>query len=129
MTERGEGGGGPQALVGGTRRSVLLVPPDGGGPWSARSGGVRWICAFTDEAALARFVLRHGPGDRPVDYAALPGARVVDEVVPDLGEPVGLAIDIAAEDGSMFFPPVTGIVPGSSAVDIDACEKGDGRGR
>jgi len=58
------------------RRSVLLVPTSDGGLWSARSGGVRWICGFTDEPALARFALHHGPGDRPMEYAALLGARM-----------------------------------------------------
>nr|WP_202436704.1 SseB family protein [Streptomyces sp. SID5910] len=99
------------------RRSVLLVPLADGGLWSARSGGVRWVCAFTDEAALARFALLHAPGGRPVEYAELLGARIVDEVVPSLGEPAGLAVDIATEDGSMFFPPVVGIVPDGAAVD------------
>ncbi|MFF7851817.1 hypothetical protein ACFZDF_30145 [Streptomyces sp. NPDC007910] len=117
IAERRAGIGDARALVGEMRRSILLVPVSGGGLWSARSGGVRWICGFTDEAALARFALRHGPGDRPMDYAALLGARIVDEVVPSLGEPGGLAVDIADEDGSMFFPPVTGIVPDGVAVD------------
>ncbi|KOT37788.1 hypothetical protein ADK41_18535 [Streptomyces caelestis] len=109
------------------RRSVLLVPAVGGGLWSARSGGVRWVCAFTDEVALARFALLHGPGDRPMDYAALLGARIVDEIVPGLDEPAGLAVDIATEDGAMFFPPVTGVVPDTAAVDAEV--EGNGRGR
>lgn len=126
IAERRAGGGDPRALVGEMRRSVLLVPVSDGGLWSARSGGVRWICGFTDESALARFALRRGPGERPVDYAALLGARIVDEIVPSLGEPAGLAVNIADEDGSMFFPPVTGIVPDGAAVDAGtAPEEGD----
>ncbi|MER8038963.1 hypothetical protein [Streptomyces hydrogenans] len=117
IAEQRAGSGDPRELVGEMRRTVLLVPSAGGGLWSARSGGVRWICAFTDETALARFALHHGPGDRPMDYVALLGARIVDEFVPALGEPAGLAVDIADEDGSMFFPPVTGIVPDRAAVD------------
>jgi hypothetical protein len=89
---------------------------------------VRWICGFTDETALARFAVLHGPGDRPMDYAALLGARIVDEVVPSLGEPAGLAVDIASEDGSMFFPPVTGIVPDGAAVDAGTAREGGDRG-
>ncbi|MFB7936117.1 SseB family protein [Streptomyces sp. NPDC056049] len=99
------------------RRTVLLVPSAGAGLWSARSGGVRWICAFTDETALARFAVHHGPGDRPMDYVALLGARIVDEIVPALDEPAGIAVDIADTDGAMFFPPVNGIVPPGAAVD------------
>ncbi|MEU1280678.1 hypothetical protein [Streptomyces sp. NPDC005805] len=128
------GTGDPRALVGEMRRSVLLVPTADGGLWSARSGGVRWICGFTDETALARFALHHGPGDRPMDYAALLGARIVDEIVPSLNEPAGLAVDIATEDGSMFFPPVAGIVPDAVALDVDHVtgpdrDGGGGRGR
>ncbi|MFE2102803.1 MULTISPECIES: hypothetical protein [unclassified Streptomyces] len=117
IAERRRGDDDPRALVGEMRRSVLLVPVAGGGLWSVPSGGVRWICGFTDEAALARFALYHGPGDQPMDYAALLGARIVDEIVPALGEPAGLAVDIATEDGSMFFPPVVGIVADEVAVD------------
>jgi hypothetical protein len=124
IAERRRGIGDPRALVGEMRRSVFLVPVAGGGLWSVRSGGVRWICGFTDEAALARFALRHSSGDQPMDYAALLGARIVDEVVPSLDEPAGLAVDIATEDGSMFFPPVVGIVPDANALDAD--EAGEG---
>ncbi|MDQ0583985.1 hypothetical protein [Streptomyces rishiriensis] len=124
IAERRRGGDDPRALVGEMRRSVLLVPMADGGLWSVRSGGVRWICGFTDEAALARFALRHTRGDQPMDYAALLGARIVDDIVPTLGEPAGLAVDIATEDGSMFFPPVVGIVP--EAVAVDAAAAGEG---
>ncbi|MGW1268017.1 hypothetical protein [Streptomyces sp. NPDC002491] len=124
IAERRDGVGDPRALVGEMRRSVLLVPVADGGLWSVRSGGVRWICGFTDESALARFALHHGPGDRPMDYAALLGARIVDEIVPALGEPAGLAVDIATDEGSMFFPPVVGIVPDAVAVDAGAAAAG-----
>lgn len=133
---RGDPDDDPRALVGEMRRSALLVPVADGGLWSVRSGGVRWICGFTDEEALARFALHHAPGDRPMDYAALLGARIVDEIVPALGEPAGLAVDIATEEGSMFFPPVTGIVPDAVAVDTGShkdstgnTDEGHGHGR
>ncbi|MFE3635307.1 hypothetical protein [Streptomyces sp. NPDC059168] len=125
IAERRRGDGDPRALVGEMRRSALLVPMADGGLWSVRSGGVRWICGFTDEAALARFALHHAPGDQPMDYAALLGARIVDEIVPALGEPAGLVVDIATEDGSMCFPPVVGIV--SDAVAVGAGPAGEGR--
>ncbi|MGC9379067.1 hypothetical protein [Streptomyces sp. MH13] len=129
IAEQRRGVGDPRTLVGEMRRSVLLIPTAGGGLWSAQSGGVRWICGFTDEAALARFALLHGSGDQPMDYAALLGARIVDEVVPSLGEPAGLAVDIATEDGSMFFPPVVGIVADGVAVDSGEVREGRGHGR
>ncbi|MFJ5262087.1 hypothetical protein ACIQAC_16645 [Streptomyces sp. NPDC088387] len=122
IARRRRGDDDPRALVGEMRRALLLVPVADGGLWSVRSGGVRWICGFTDEAALAAFALHHGPRDRAMDYAALLGARIVDEIVPALGEPAGLAVDIATEDGSMFFPPVTGIVPDAVAVDTGQAE-------
>ncbi|MFS4091660.1 SseB family protein [Streptomyces sp. AF1A] len=125
IAERRRGGDDPRALVGEMRRSVLLVPLADGGLWSVRGGGVRWVCGFTDEAALARFARHHAPADQPVDYAALRGARIVDEIVPALGEPAGLAVDIATEDGAMFFPPVAGIVP--EAVAVDAGPRGEAR--
>ncbi|MEU9091179.1 SseB family protein [Streptomyces sp. NPDC087901] len=127
IAERRRGVGDPRALVGEMRRSVLLVPTVGERLWSARLGGVRWIYGFTDEAALARFALLRSSGDQAMDYAALLGARIVDEVVPSLGEPAGLAVDVATEDGSMFFPPVVGIVPEAVAVDAGEAEEGAGR--
>ncbi|GEK03035.1 hypothetical protein ACWDU8_01875 [Streptomyces sp. NPDC003388] len=125
IAERRRADGDPRALVGEMRRSVLLVPVAGGGLWSVRAGGVRWVCGFTDETALARFARHHAPGGQPVDHAALLGARIVDEIVPALGEPAGLAVDIATEDGAMFFPPVAGIVP--DAVAVDTGRVGEGR--
>ncbi|MEU3185126.1 SseB family protein [Streptomyces sp. NPDC006923] len=128
IAERRSGGDDPRALVGEMRRSVLLVPVTDGGLWSVRSGGVRWICGFTGEAALARFAVHHTSPDQPMDYAALLGARIVDEIVPTLGEPAGLAVDVATEEGSMFFPPVVGIVPNAVAVDATApAVRGGGR--
>ncbi|MER5278025.1 SseB family protein [Streptomyces sp. NPDC002809] len=117
IADRRIGVGDPWALVGEMRRSVLLVPTVGERRWSARLGGVRWIYAFTDETALARFARLRAPGDQAMDYAALLGARIVDEIVPSLGEPGGLAVNVATEDGSILFPPVVGIVPETVAVD------------
>jgi hypothetical protein len=124
IVERRGGVGDPRALVGEMRRSMLLVPLSGGGLWSVHAGGVRWVCGFTDEAALVRFVEQRAGLDQPMDYAALLGARIIDEIVPSLGEPAGLAVDIATEDGSMFFPPVVGIVPDGVAVDVDVPKDG-----
>ena len=96
IAERRWGGDDPRALVGEMRRSVLLVPVADGGLWSVRSGGVRWICGFTDESALARFALHHGPGDQPMEYAALLGAhRGRDRA--RAGRAGRLAVDIATE--------------------------------
>jgi hypothetical protein len=117
IAERRAGTGDPRALVGELRRAPLLVPLDGGGLWTAHFGGIRWICAFTGESSLARFANRHGPGDREWEFAELLGARLLDEIVPAMAEPAGIAVDVADEDAAMLFPPVVGIVPDAVAVD------------
>ncbi|QIQ03615.1 hypothetical protein [Streptomyces liangshanensis] len=157
IAERRAGVGDPRALVGELRRALVLVPYDRGGLWTARFGGVRWVCGFTDEAALARFARardaedgreaargpdpanrREGDGEAargpdpansqeagPVwEFAALRGARLLDEIVPAMGEPAGVAVNIGDVDGAMLFPPVVGIVP--EAVAVDAGEARDG---
>ncbi|MFI1657310.1 hypothetical protein ACH4ZU_20725 [Streptomyces sp. NPDC020472] len=128
IAERWAGQGDPLDMIGELRRAVVLVPVDSGGLWTAALGGVRWICAFTGEASLARFARARArvpgaSGDdaaRSWQYAAVRGARLLDEVVPALGVPAGVAVDIADPEGSMFFPPVHGIVPDAVAVDVDA---------
>ncbi|GAA1169303.1 hypothetical protein GCM10009654_28170 [Streptomyces hebeiensis] len=127
IAERRAGTGDPRALIGELRRALVLVPMDGGGLWTARFGGVRWICGFTDEDALARFARARDDGDgrttgREWEYAELRGARLLDEIIPAMGVPAGVAINVADPDGSMMFPPTVGIVP--DAVAVDAGENG-----
>ncbi|MGW6690626.1 SseB family protein [Streptomyces sp. NPDC054961] len=117
------GSGDPARLVGEFRRAVLLVPlEDGadGGLMSAVSGGIRWIYAFTDEEALGRFAAARGEADagREWEFLSVLGARLVDAVVPMAEGPAGVAVNVADAEGSMFFPPVAGIVPDGSAVDL-----------
>lgn len=134
IAEQRVGGGDPRAMLGELRRALVLVPVDGGGLWAAELGGVRWVCGFTDEAALARFAQARGAlhdpgaGGRVWEFAELRGARLLDEVIPAMGVPAGLAVNIADPDGSMFFPPVTGIVPDAVAVDGEAAVGGVGPG-
>ncbi|MER8096105.1 hypothetical protein ABT002_22585 [Streptomyces goshikiensis] len=127
------GGGDPGRLVGEFRRAVLLAPLTEGGAGvdeargglvSAVSGGIRWLYAFTDEEALARFAEARGEAGRQWPYVAILGARLVDAVVPMVDGPAGVAVNVADADGSMLFPPVAGIVPDACAVDLDV----DGRG-
>lgn len=121
------GTGHPGRLLGEFRRSVLLAPLSGGpdgGLMTGWQGGVRWIYAFTDEPALARFAALRGlPAHEELDHLAILGARLVDEVIAAADGPTGVAVDVADEDGSMLFPPATGIVPDAQAVDAPA---GDG---
>ncbi|MFJ4775340.1 hypothetical protein [Streptomyces sp. NPDC088762] len=114
------GSGHSGRLLGEFRRTALLVPlseGEGSGLMSGWQGGVRWIYAFTDEAALARFAQQRGAAHREWEYLAILGARLVDEVIPTIDGPTGVAVDVADEDGSMLFPPVVGIVPDAVAVD------------
>ncbi|TDU74210.1 SseB family protein [Streptomyces sp. KS 21] len=124
-----DGRGDPARLVGEFRRAALLVPltatadgtaeSDGshGGLMSAVQGGIRWVYAFTDEEALARFAGARGAAGREWPYLSILGARLVDAVVPMVDGPAGVVVNVADEDGSMFFPPVAGIVPDACAVD------------
>ncbi|MCX4716474.1 hypothetical protein [Streptomyces virginiae] len=116
------GSGHSGRLLGEFRRTALLVPlseGDDGGLMSGRQGGVRWIYAFTDEEALARFAEARGAGAgaREWEYLSILGARLLDAVIPTVDGPTGVAVDVADEDGSMLFPPVVGIVPDACAVD------------
>ncbi|WNI34150.1 hypothetical protein [Streptomyces sp. ITFR-6] len=123
IADQRAGVGDPRALLGELRRALVLVPLEGGGLWTAGSGGVRWVCGFTDEAALARFAQARdaldggGGAGRSWEFAELRGARLLDEIVPAMGVPAGVAVNIADPDGSMFFPPVAGIVPDAVAID------------
>ncbi|MEU8459633.1 SseB family protein [Streptomyces sp. NPDC029003] len=99
------------------RDRVVLVPLDErGGLWTAGLGGLDWICAFTDEAALARFAEARGETGREWPYRRVIGARLLEEVLPALEFPCGVALDAAGPDGAVF-PPVRGIVPDAVALD------------
>ncbi|MEU1312890.1 SseB family protein [Streptomyces cinnamoneus] len=110
--------GHPAALVGEFRRAAVLVPFDeAGGLWSVEFGGVRWICAFTDETALARFAVEHGLSEGGEwRYLSVLGARLLDVAVPQVDGPAGVALDVGSER-PMMFPPVRGIVPDEVALD------------
>lgn len=105
-------------LLGEFRRTAVLVPYDAyGSLWTAEQNGVRWICAFSDEEALARFARAQGDAGRQWEYRTVLGARLLDVMVPILPGPAGVALDAGSEEG-MLFPPVEGIVPDSVAVDL-----------
>ncbi|MET9699547.1 SseB family protein [Streptomyces sp. NPDC006529] len=106
-------------LLGEFRRTAVLVPlDDQGSLWTADQDGVRWICAFSDEAALAAFAWARGEAGREWSYQTLLGARLLDVMVPLLPGPGGVALDAGSPDG-MLFPPVRGIVPAAVAVDLE----------
>ncbi|MFG3347648.1 SseB family protein [Streptomyces sp. NPDC048018] len=105
-------------LLGEFRRTAVLVPFDASGSlWTADFNGVRWICAFSDEEALARFAEARGEAGREWTYRTVLGARLLDVMVPMLPGPGGVALDAGSTDG-VVFPPVAGIVPDEVAVDL-----------
>ncbi|MER5888809.1 hypothetical protein ABT160_33710 [Streptomyces sp. NPDC001941] len=101
------------------RSLAVLVPLDeAGGLWTEDLGGISWICAFSGEPELARFAEARGDGEREWPYRRVLGARLLDEVVPAVEFPCGVALDAAGPDGAVF-PPVRGIVPDRAAVDVE----------
>ncbi|MER7107061.1 SseB family protein [Streptomyces sp. NPDC000229] len=105
-------------LLGEFRRTAVLVPIDPyGSLWTAEHGGVRWICAFSNEETLARFAHVRGEAGREWEYRTVLGARLLDVLVPGLGVPAGVALDAGSDDG-VVFPPVKGIVPDAAVVEL-----------
>ncbi|MDT0486310.1 SseB family protein [Streptomyces sp. DSM 41640] len=108
-----------RAVVGEFRRSEVLVPVVDGSLLSAESGGIHWLFAFTDEAALERFAEARG---EPVpERIPVYGARLLDQVIPRVDGPAGIAVDAGSPTG-LVLPPVTGIVPDAVAVDAPSKE-------
>ncbi|MFB6482036.1 SseB family protein [Streptomyces virginiae] len=106
-------------LLGEFRRTAVLVPFDEhDSMWTADLNGVRWICAFSNEEALAAFARARGDAGREWAYRTVLGARLLDVMVPMLPGPGGVALD-AGSEGGMLFPPVRGVVPDSVAVDVE----------
>ncbi|WP_265568439.1 hypothetical protein [Streptomyces hygroscopicus] len=105
------------ALLGEFRRAAVLVPLDENEvPLTGDQGGVRWIYAFSNDSALARFAIARGEGSRVWAYRRVLGARLLDAAVVAVGVPCGVALDVGSGDDGVLFPPVAGIVPDSAAV-------------
>ncbi|WP_333768807.1 hypothetical protein [Streptomyces sp. IBSBF 2435] len=115
------GNGDPDALLDAFRASLVMVPTLGDGDlWATSLGGVHWVYAFSDGTELARFAVARGAdGSSDVDYVTVYGWRLLDEVVAAVGEPAGVALDVAGRL-PMIFPPVAGVVPDKAAVDAVA---------
>ncbi|MCX4750429.1 SseB family protein [Kitasatospora sp. NBC_01287] len=97
------GRGDSRGLTGLLRSATVLCPLVDDEPLVAESGSIRWIYAFTDEAALARFAVARGAGDRPWDFARVEGHRLLDVAVPALGGPGGVAVNVGSP-APMPFP-------------------------
>ncbi|WNM29974.1 hypothetical protein RKE30_05950 [Streptomyces sp. Li-HN-5-11] len=92
----------------------------GEAPLTVDRGGVRWILAFTGEAALARYAVARGQGERGWRYWAVWGAALLDAAVPTVaasGMPCGVLVNAADGERGLVLPPVVGVVPEDVAVD------------
>jgi hypothetical protein len=120
LTGRAAGGqGNLRAVVGEFRRSEVLVPVVDGSLLSAEAGGIRWLFAFTDLAALERFA--EARGEAVPERIPVHGARLLDQVIPRVDGPTGIAVDAGSPMG-LVLPPVVGIVPDVVAVDVASKE-------
>nr|WP_217235600.1 hypothetical protein [Streptomyces sp. AC555_RSS877] len=111
------------ALLGEFRRTPVLLPvAEDESPLTGDYAGIRWIYAFSDESALARFAIARGDGSQEWAYRRVLGARLLDVAVPAVGVPCGVALDVGSEDEGVLFPPVVGVVPDAVAVDAGPSE-------
>ncbi|MDX2596517.1 hypothetical protein PV343_30320 [Streptomyces sp. WI03-4A] len=134
------------ARLGEFRRSRVLVPyGENGAALTVELQGARWLLAFTDEAALARFARARGETDRTWRYRAVWGAAVLDAGVPAVaagagteggaGLPCGVLVDAGDGERGLVLPPVVGIVPDACALNGPAmgadahADSGTGEGR
>lgn len=108
-----------RSVVGEFRRSEVLVPLVDGSLLSAESGGIRWLFAFTDAPALERFAETRR--EAVPDWVPVFGARLLDQVIPRVDGPMGIAVDAGSPTG-FVLPPVEGIVPDTTAVDVASKE-------
>ncbi|MET9373004.1 SseB family protein [Streptomyces sp. NPDC002992] len=100
------------------RTTAVVVPRRDRGWLTVDFGGVRWILAFSDESALARYAVARGEGGAEWEYETVLGARLLDVAVPSAGVPCGVALDAAdGPEHAVLFPPVAGVVPDAAAVD------------
>ncbi|MCZ0989319.1 hypothetical protein BEK98_19110 [Streptomyces diastatochromogenes] len=102
------------------RRRVLVPYGENGAALTVEMHGARWLLAFTDEAALARYARARGEDGRTWRYRAVWGAAVLDAGVPAVagtGLPCGVLVDAGDGERGLVLPPVVGIVPETVAVD------------
>ncbi|MFC8827901.1 hypothetical protein ACFT9I_21460 [Streptomyces sp. NPDC057137] len=118
-----------EALLEEFRATPVLVPlgeapgpDDERGLMTADLNGIRFILAFSDQQALARYAQARGEFRRKWTYQTILGARLLDVAVPAAGVPCGVALDCADGSDGAIFPPVKGIVPEEAAVDGDMYE-------
>ena len=99
-----------ERLVAAFRDSIVLVPTSGDEALlTGDARGVRWVYAFTSASELARFGRARGQGATEWSYLTIRGARLLDAVLPAIGWPVGVAVDVAGGRPIMFPPAVEAV--------------------
>lgn len=92
-------------LIAAFRDAIVVVPTDGRQALlTVDLRGVRWVPAFTDTVALARFALARGDAGRPWSYLTTRGARLLDALLPAIDQPAGIAVDVGGQR-PVFLPP------------------------
>lgn len=95
-----------QRLVAAFRDAIVVVPTDGDDALlTMDERGIRWVAAFTDTAALARFAAARGDADRAWPYLTTRGARLLDTLLPAVDGPACVAVDVGGPR-PVFLPPV-----------------------
>ncbi|MEU4311421.1 SseB family protein [Nocardia sp. NPDC024068] len=105
------GFGQPASLRTALREAALLVPlTDDDRLFLLRSGGLRWLCAFTTIEEYARYTMARATmteggvaADRQYRYHTFWGARLL-AYTERQEDPTGIAVDIAGR-APMAFPP------------------------
>ncbi|WP_308427841.1 hypothetical protein [Streptomyces sindenensis] len=117
------------ALLERFRAAPVLAPMGEGqasdderGLLTADMNGIRFILAFSDQQALARYAQARGEFSREWTYQTILGARLLDVAVPAAGVPCGVALDCADGPDGLVLPPVKGIVPDGAAIDANTHE-------
>lgn len=101
------GVGDPTSLRRALRESVLYLPRVGEDSLLVgEQVGIEWLEAFTSLTELSRFFDARGEADAEVGYLTVRGDRLLDEVLPAMGEAAGLAIDVAGQE-PMLVPAGT----------------------
>jgi hypothetical protein len=83
------------AMLDAVGASVLLAPMTNGDDLLVtRSHEMNWLLAFTSPQALGTFARRRDEGGQLWPYATIRGSRLLDEIMPAIPRPAGLAVDI-----------------------------------
>ena len=100
------GFGHARALRDAVRDALVLVPLDDDDAVPVIPfGGINWVCVFTSELELARFLSARGAGDQSHRFHTVLGWRVLDDLLPAVPGPAGVLVD-ACGDATLAFPPV-----------------------